>query len=236
MAVALLVVLFLAAFLLGSIPWGVILSRCVYKKDIRDCGSGNIGATNAVRAMGAKGGAATFALDVLKGVAAGALAWFAFAPLLSGPFLADTMPLMVSIYGSGQAAADAVSSGQVRVLAAGVSFIGCVFGHIFSPWLKFHGGKGISVAFGCEFFAITPLGALLDLAVFLIFAVTTRYVSLGSVMAAVACIGIGIWKCWNCWPAAIMVVVSACVVIWAHRGNIGRLVRGEESKFGQKRD
>ena len=105
----------------------------------------------------------------------------------------------------------------------------CVLGHIFSPWLHFHGGKGIAVGFGGGL-AVSPLAALVALAVFITLAVPTKYVSLGSIGAAVAiplfCLLFGMDP-----VATIPVFVVAASVIWAHRENINRLNAGNESKF-----
>lgn len=232
--ILMLIVLFAISFLLGSIPWGLIVSKAFFKKDIRQEGSGNIGATNAVRGMGIKGGAAVFVLDAGKGALAGAIAWFIWAPLLTNAFSLDTVVVFTALHGNVVSAHDAIAAGQVSMLCAAVAFIGCTLGHIFCPWLGFKGGKGISVAFGCEFFALGPVGALIDLVVFAVFAVTTRWVSLGSIMAAVAVPLMSVWICWNCWPAAALIDITALVVIWAHRGNIRRLMHGEEPKFGSK--
>lgn len=232
MVPVLFVALFALSYLLGSVPWGLIVSKAFFKKDIREQGSGNIGATNAVRSMGAGGGAAVFLLDAGKGVLAGAIAWFGFAPLLAGDYTADMIQLFTLIRGDAAAASAAVHADQVNLLCAAVAFLGCITGHIFSPWLKFRGGKGISVAFGCEFFALTPVCALIELAVFAGLTLATRIVSVGSLAAAVLCPFLAVWVCWDCWPAIVLVSIAAVLVIWAHRGNIERLVRGEENRFG----
>lgn len=230
--VLLLFALFAVSFLLGSIPWGVIVSKVLFKKDIRDEGSGNIGATNAARGMGIKGGALVFLLDAGKGALAGALGYFVWAAILTDSCMTEMIILFTGITGNVVTANAAIASHQVSVLAACVAFLGCTLGHIFCPWLGWRGGKGISVAFGCEFFALTPLGALIDLAVFLVFVFGTRIVSLGSVMAAIACPIIAVWMCWNCWPGAVLVILAAMAVLWAHRGNIRRLLNGDEPRFG----
>lgn len=206
----LLLLLFVCAFLLGSIPWGVIVSRVGYRMDIRSVGSGNIGATNAVRAMGAKGGALVFLLDTAKGLLAGVLGCIVW-------------PLFTDAVGFGL--------GETWSVCGGVAFIGCVWGHIFCPWLGFKGGKGISVALGCEFFAITPLGAILELAVFIVFVAATRYVSLGSVLAAAALPFITMGLLWGQWMVIICATLVGITVIWAHRANITRLMHHEESKM-----
>ncbi len=234
MIAALFLALLALSFLLGSIPWGLIVSKAFFKTDIRDQGSGNIGATNAVRSMGAAGGAAVFLLDAGKGALAGALACFVFAPLLAGEHALGMVELFKLITGDAAAAEAAVRAGQVSMLCASVAFFGCTAGHSFSPWLGFHGGKGISVAFGCEFFALTPVGALIELALFAVLTLATRIVSVGSIAAAVLCPFLALWICWGCWPAIALITAAALLVIWAHRGNIKRLCAGEEPRFGSK--
>lgn len=228
----LLLLLFAISFLLGSIPWGLIISKAFFKKDIRDQGSGNIGATNAVRSMGIKGGAAVFLLDAVKGVAAGAIAWFGFSGLLAGYMPVETQAMLEALLGA-PAAQGAVHSALLNHLCASVAFLGCVMGHIFCPWLGFHGGKGISVAFGCEFFALTPVAALIELVIFVVFTLATRIVSVGSLAAAIACPVLAVWLCRDCWLSVVLITAAACLVIWAHRGNIGRLIKGEENRFGK---
>lgn len=192
--------LFVGTFLLGSIPWGVIVSRIGFHKDIRDEGSGNIGATNALRTMGKAGGAAVFLLDLGKGLLAG---------------------LLVTLFTEGS-------------VALALGFLGCVWGHIFSPWLKFRGGKGISVAVGYLFFLYGPLWALAEIALFALIVALSRYVSAGSVTAAVACPLIALHLFWGQWVTVGIITLAALTVIWAHRSNLRRLRQGTESKLGSK--
>ena len=121
--------LFVAAFLLGSIPFGLIISKVFYHTDLREHGSGNIGTTNAIRTMGKVGGYAVFVLDFGKGLLSGVLAWAFSMQFLPGGGLE---PGALVTYDT--------------MLA--VAFLGCVWGHIFCPWLGFKGGKGIAVAVG----------------------------------------------------------------------------------------
>lgn len=209
----LLLVIIALSFLLGSLPSGVIIGRVFYHTDIRAQGSGNIGTTNAIRAMGKAGGFTVFALDFGKG-------------LLSG-FLAV---LIVNAFAPGGAQAP---FGMPEAKAA--AFLGCAFGHIFSPWLGFHGGKGIAVSVGCLFVTFGPIGALAELALFIVLVVATKYVSVGSIAAAVACFPLSTAIFWGhplaigfCWAVAV-------VVIWAHRENIGRLRTGNENRIGSKK-
>ena len=199
------------SFLLGSMPSGLIIGRLFYHVDIREQGSGNIGTTNAIRAMGKAGGFTVFAMDFAKGVISGLLGVWLFG-LMAG------------------------EDGSFGVEACkAVAFLGCAFGHIFSPWLGFHGGKGIAVSVGCLFVTFGPVGALIELALFIVLVVATKYVSVGSIAAAVLCPFMSLWIFWgHPLPIAICVIVGATVV-WAHRENIGRLRAGNENRIGDKK-
>ena len=144
---------FIVSFLLGSIPWGVIVSKLAFHKDIRDEGSGNIGTTNAFRAMGKVGGALVFVLDFGKGLLSGWLAAFVFAPAIAAvPVDAATSDgqLLLGVFGG--PALNPVG------LALALAFAGCTLGHIFSPWLKFKGGKGTQCGAACLWFVFGPVG------------------------------------------------------------------------------
>ena len=197
--------LFLICFFLGSIPWGVVISRVFYNTDVREHGSGNIGTTNAIRAMGKVGGYAVFVLDFGKGLASGFIA-LAFGQVNPG----------------------------LTQLLLGVSFLASVWGHIFSPWLKFKGGKGIAVAIGNLFVTFGPIGAILELLIFGVLVVATRYVSVGSIASAAACPFIALYFYWGAWPAWVVISIGALTVVWAHRANIARLRDGTESRVGGK--
>lgn len=116
-----------------------------------------------------------------------------------------------------------------------LSFIGCISGHIYSPWLGFHGGKGIAVAVGCLFFVFGPVGALLELSIFIVLVVLTRYVSVGSIAAAVACPFFALYYYWGDPIAWFLISLSAFLVFYAHRANMQRLRQGTESRIGQKK-
>lgn len=210
------VCLFVVCFLLGSIPWGVVISKLFYHTDIRAHGSGNIGTTNAMRTMGKVGGSAVFVLDFGKGVLAGFLPILACWFFVPGGGLTAESPLSYATY-------------------QGIGFLGCVWGHIFSPWLGFKGGKGIAVAVGSLVFTFGPVGMLIELASFIVVVALTRYVSAGSITAAVLCPFLSLWIFWGEWPAWICCTIAALTVIWAHRANIGRLRAGTESRIGDKK-
>lgn len=202
-----LVAVFVVAFLLGSIPWGLVISKVFYHKDLRDEGSGNIGTTNAIRSMGKVGGYAVFVLDFGKG-------------LLSG---------LIGLWVSQALGFDDAT----RRVALSAAFLGCTWGHIFSPWLKFKGGKGIAVAIGCLFVTFGPVGALLELAIFIVLVPLTRYVSVGSMAAALACPLFALYFYWGNWVAWALCALTGITVFWAHRANLARLLAGEERRLGR---
>lgn len=202
--------LFVVTFLLGSIPWGVVISKIAFGKDIRAEGSGNIGTTNALRTLGKKGGAIVFLLDFGKGLLSGYLGW-----LVAGAFEA--------------------SAYSAAYLAPALAFAGCVLGHVFCPWLRFKGGKGIAVAIGALFFTLGPIPSIIELALFAVLVAITRYVSLGSIAAAVLAPFLAFYVYWGHWPSAVIISAVALVIVWAHRANIRRLASGTENKLGGRK-
>lgn len=204
-----LMIALVASFALGSVPWGLVISKVFYKKDLRDVGSGNIGTTNAIRAMGKVGGYAVFVLDFGKG-------------LLSG---------FIALWLAQWAGLDTAFTG----ILLGTVFFGCVYGHIFSPWLGFKGGKGIAVAIGCLFVAFGVVGAVIELLIFAALVVSTRYVSVGSMAAALACPCLSLYFYWGNWIAWVLFAITGLTVFWAHRGNLARLREGTERRVGDKK-
>lgn len=203
--VAILIVL-VESYLLGSIPFGVIVGRVGYGADPRDGGSGSIGMTNMARLFGKKAAAITFAGDVAKGAAAVGIA------------------RLVLAFGF----TDALSWQADLLLVLGV--LGSIAGHMFSPWLGFKGGKGISTGLGSILVAF-PLVALTILAIFLVLALITRRISVGSIAAAVC---FPIFSCvyhWGSVPIIVTSLVVGIAVVYAHRGNIKRLIAGTEPTF-----
>ena len=206
------VLLFIVSFALGSIPWGVVISRLFFGKDLRKEGSGNIGTTNAIRSMGKIGGFSVFVLDFGKGLAAG--------------LIASAMPLL-------QLVGIAPAEQNIQLLCT-ISFLGCVWGHVFSPWLHFKGGKGIAVAIGNLFVTFGLIGACLELVIFIVLVLLTRYVSVGSLAAAIACPFFALYFLWGNWLSWFFVAIAAITVVWAHRENIKRLIAGTENRIGDK--
>jgi acyl phosphate:glycerol-3-phosphate acyltransferase len=197
----------LAAFLAGSIPFGLILVKLAGKGDIRKTGSGNIGATNVMRAGGKALGIATLLLDVAKG----------YVPvLIAGLF------------------------GLPAYLLAFVA-LAAVLGHMFTPWLKFKGGKGVATALGVAL-AYHPLMVVPSLVAFLALVIIFRYISLGSIIAGLvlvpAAAGVfgprfcpAVMEPYGSWPIVAWTII-AFLVIQRHHANIKRLIQGTESKFG----
>jgi glycerol-3-phosphate acyltransferase PlsY len=198
-----------ASYLLGSIPTGYLLVRFVCHKDIRQAGSGNIGATNVLRSGGKGLGAVTFLLDMFKG---------SFAVWLGGALGAVLLPHCPL--------RDAESLAALLV----------VLGHMFPVWLGFHGGKGVSTGFGA-FLVAAPPAALAAIGVFALVLAFTRYVSLASILGSAffpifACLMIHGDRP----PFFIAVQVTvALLIIVKHYQNIRRLLTGTESRFGARR-
>jgi glycerol-3-phosphate acyltransferase PlsY len=198
----------IVAYLLGSIPFGYLLVRLFRKEDIREKGSGNIGATNVMRS-GSKGlGAVTFLLDVLKGLCA---VWFC------------------RMYAAHAGMAWDVSANAIALAALCV-----VLGHIFTIWLGFKGGKGVATAFGV-FIALAPWAAFAGLGVFVVVFALSRYVSLGSIVSAVAFpIFAVLFPHAPRTPLETAVIFAVpLIVILKHHQNIGRLMSGTEYRFGK---
>ncbi len=196
----------IAAYLLGSVPTGYLLYRIFRRQDIRSFGSGNIGATNVLRAGGKGLGAATFVLDVLKGCAA---VW------LGGYLAVHWMP-----------------SAPLRTVEAFAALC-AVLGHMFPIWLGFRGGKGVATGFGV-FLAVSPWAALAAFAVFLIVLALSRYVSVSSIMAAIS-FPVFAWLLLTGPRPPFFFVAGALVsllIVVKHHQNIRRLIAGTESRIG----
>jgi glycerol-3-phosphate acyltransferase PlsY len=199
MFIATLIVL---AYLIGSIPTAVWISRTVYGTDIREHGSGNAGATNTFRVLGSKAGAVVLLGDMLKG------------------FLAVKLSLL-SPY--------AWDSEQITNLQVALGLF-AVLGHIFPIWAEFRGGKGIATLFGM-ILAIQPLVAVTLVGVFLLMLFLTRYVSLSSICASITfpLLILFIFRMPEL-SYRVFAIATACLVVLTHYKNITRLLHGNESK------
>lgn len=188
------ILLIIAAYLLGSIPTGLLLAKAA-GVDIRKNGSGNIGATNAYRTLGRSVGIMTLVGDCLKGVA----------------------PVVAAIY---------LGLGDSWLAAVGLA---AFLGHVYTIFLGFKGGKGVATALGV-FLAVSPAAVGAALFIFVAVVWKWRYISLGSIAAALAMPGMV--AVFDSRPAVvIMSVIIALLVVWKHRENIKRLQEGTESKF-----
>ncbi|MGE5208901.1 MAG: glycerol-3-phosphate 1-O-acyltransferase PlsY [Alphaproteobacteria bacterium] len=204
-----LAVILVGSYLLGAIPFGYLAGKLA-GIDIRKVGSGNVGATNVVRVLGKTYGYPVFALDFLKGFGAVKIAML----MATGPPPQWNSP---EIFG----------------IAAALS---CVVGHSYPIWLNLKGGKGVATSAGA-LFALAPIAAFVGIAVWIVTFGVTRYVSLASVTAAVALPIVILVVSWHQENAKIIFYFSVCVaalVIWRHRSNLSRLLRGAEPRFTRK--
>ena len=196
------------AYLIGAIPFALIVGKLGYKKDLREYGSGNLGATNVYRVLGWKTALLVAVLDVAKGALAVGLAALAFG------------------VSAGDPAHDWMLIG---------SLIAAILGHSYSPYIRFRGGKGVATAAG-GLLIITPLAMLILVPSFFAIGLATRWISLGSVIVAIEFPLLCLLLYGDRKPIVIMSFVASALVIWRHRGNIARMFRGEESRFTFNRD
>lgn len=196
-------ILIVCAYFIGSIPTALIVSKKFFNIDIRDYGSGNMGATNTFRVLGSRYGTLVMIFDILKGMAAVSL--FFFLPqYLNNEW--DRTNLMV---GLGLAA---------------------VMGHIFPIFAQFRGGKGVATLFGM-ILAVQPVIGISCVGVFLLVLYLTRYVSLSSIVAGIALPVCVLWI-WNDDVVLyrVFAILVAALVILTHQKNIVKLLRGSESR------
>lgn len=198
----------LAAYLLGSIPTGYLVGRA-RGVDLRRLGSGNIGATNALRILGTPAGLLVLAIDALKGFAGVALVPAVIARWLPAETAGPTQATLLAVTGG----------------------IGAVLGHNFTCWLRFKGGKGVATSAGV-LAGLLPWAFLAVLGVFLATLALTRIVSLGSILAAVALPLATLL--WHRQPLLVAFsVILAALALWRHRTNLRRLLAGTEPRLGQ---
>lgn len=225
----------LLAFLCGSIPFGLMIAKAK-GINIREHGSGNIGATNVLRVVGKKYGVTCLLLDALKG----------FIPVVIAVNLIQIAGKNVGLFHIGALndfalqlpAAEQFKGQLVHVITALVA----VLGHNYSPWVGFKGGKGIATSAGV-LLALMPAGVGLLIVVWLVVFLISRYVSLASVIAAAALPLITIYGSWfhgriadGTWnkPLFFFSLIIAILAVWKHRTNITRLLAGTEHRFTRK--
>ena len=218
MPVLLYIVTALGAYLLGSIPTGFLVARAK-GIDIRNAGSGNIGATNAMRVLGKPAGIFVLLLDALKGYAAVAF----LAPQIFN-WLAPHL---------GLASDFSVEPFELRPRLLVIAGIGAVLGHNYTCWLKFKGGKGIATTAGV-YLALAPWAVLVALIVFILAVALTRYVSVGSIAAAIA-LPVAVWVMTphNLFLGLVTTALGL-LAIYKHKSNLQRLRDGTENRFGKK--
>lgn len=201
-----LILSFIIAYLLGSIPTSYIMGKLVKGIDIRQHGSGNVGATNALRILGTKFGIITLIIDIGKGVLA-----VQIGKLLNPDF--------------------------TNIMLIGFGLF-AILGHIFTIFLSFKGGKGVATSAGV-FIALIPIPVVITLSVFIITVWISRYVSLGSILAAVSlfCVEliINLKSSFEDIEILIFVFLIALFIIVRHKANIKRLLAGNENKISFKK-
>ena len=188
----------LAAYLIGSIPFALLMARRWHVADLRLVGSGNLGAANVMRASGVTAGVLVALLDMAKGAAS---VWLAerFATNAAAP------------------------------AAAGLA---AIVGHIYPVWLRFRGGKGVATACGV-FSVLTPIAVPPALAIFLLAAWLTKYISLGSVLASLALPPLA-YLTGSAAPAVVSASVAAALIVFRHRSNLARLRARTERRMGAR--
>ncbi|HEV2527912.1 MAG TPA: glycerol-3-phosphate 1-O-acyltransferase PlsY [Thermomicrobiales bacterium] len=193
--------LLLVAYLLGAIPWGVVIGRLLTGVDLRGHGSGSIGTTNALRVYGRKVAIPVLVLDLLKGALPVAVGYWLDLPMWSVAFAA----------------------------------VAATVGHCWSVFLKGTGGKGVATG-GAAVVALTPW-ALIGIPIMLLIVATTRYVSLASITLAVVVpfvfLGLAFFDLLSWWVVLATAIIGV-IIILKHRGNIDRLRRGTENRFGER--
>jgi glycerol-3-phosphate acyltransferase PlsY len=192
------------AYLLGSIPWGIVFTRLYSSVDIKRQGSGNIGATNVRRVAGPTLGLLTFTGDVLKGA----------------------VPVYLALR-------FALQNQGVNDLFLSVVSLAAFFGHLYPLFMKFKsGGKGVATTAGC-FVILAPLACLMALSAFIIFLLLSRRVSAGSLAAGIV-LPIAVWFATNSWGITAAAATMSVFIFMRHTENIKRLISGTEPKFKDK--
>jgi glycerol-3-phosphate acyltransferase PlsY len=187
------------SYVLGSIPFGFILLRIFRGQDVRQTGSGNIGATNVARSSPALG-VLTLVLDALKGLAA--------------------VLITRSIFPN-------------QTLLAGMAALFAILGHMFSIWLKFHGGKGVATGLG-SFVIIAPKAILVTVCIFVVLVFAFRYVSLASIAGVALFPVLAIFLDGNSPKMLTVMGIAAILIVARHHENIRRLIAGTESRFSSR--
>ncbi len=214
MIIAQFVAVVILGYLLGSIPSGVLIGKLSVKVDVRQHGSGKVGATNVLRTAGKKAAVAVVVLDILKGMLA----------VVCAGLIVGSEYLVIGNIAFGMMVAQAMAA-----LAA-------IAGHNWSIFLKFHGGRGVATFFG-GLLVLAPVAALFGGEVLIIGVGLTRFASLGSIAGAVGSYAILVpLTIISGFPIVLLAytLIGAIVIIVMHRDNIARLISGKERKVGEK--
>lgn len=223
------------AFLLGSIPFGLLIAKS-QGINIREHGSGNIGATNVLRVVGKKFGISCFLLDFLKGVIPSILGISLIQYSGQDPTMAiDALAKFTNTLPESER-----TTVQSLQLITGLC---AILGHNYSPWVNFKGGKGIATSAGV-FCAFAPFAIPVLILIWCAFFFTTRYVSVASIAAS---IGLPLTVLWGSWyhgkiaagtwnkPLFCFSVLIGAMAVWKHRSNIQKLMNGTENRFTPKK-
>lgn len=200
----------LLGYLCGSLPFGYFAGR-ISGTDIRAAGSGNIGATNVLRVLGKKWGYAVFLADAFKGFAAVRLSSLIAEQVISAWPYAEYFAILAAVT--------------------------CIIGHTFPVWLRFKGGKGVATSVGAVF-GLMPIAAITIFTIWVIVFEITRYVSVASIVAASSLpITIAVLMRWKIIQGTGLLYFSSVMlilVLWRHRSNFSRLLKGTEQRFTRK--
>ena len=206
------IIVAVAAYLLGSIPTGFLVAKAK-GIDIRSVGSGNIGATNAMRVLGKPAGIFVLLVDAAKGFIACVLGVFIAAYFTSGYY-------------------DMKTNANVAPQFALIAGIFAVLGHNYTCWLKFKGGKGVATSAGV-FLALAPVALGFALAAFILAVLITRYASVGSIVAAMV-LPVAVWFTKGKFILRIVTIALCALAIFKHKTNMQRLLAGTENRIGKK--
>jgi len=212
------IIVAVAAYLLGSIPTGFLVAKAK-GIDIRSVGSGNIGATNAMRVLGKPAGIFVLLMDALKG----------YMACFTGVFICSVF----FHHANPPTSEDIAELGNYLEKFAVIAGIFAVVGHNYTCWLKFKGGKGIATTAGV-YLALAPWALLVALGVFILAILLTKYVSIGSIAAAIA-LPVAVWVMTphNLFLGIVSTALGA-LAVYKHKSNLQRLMAGTENRLGQK--
>lgn len=213
------VIIAVVAYLLGSLPTGFLVARA-RGVDIRTVGSKNMGATNVFRVLGKGHGIFVLVMDAFKGFAAVTIA-IKFYPQLN-----ELLP--------GVFVAEGLTNPSLRFGLGIVAGLFSILGHNYTCWLGFKGGKGIATTAGA-FLALAPLAVGVALVAWIIAFLTTRYVSVASIVAAVA-LPLAVWFTQGNLTLRVIAIALGLLAIYKHKANIQRLLNGTENRFQFKKE